>query len=198
MNQAINTDGYVEVGIHELRLRPGTELRILDGKGNMLNHKAQFVAVFAGKSILLSLLLEDSRKIEIRPGDSYHIKGFTGKYDFSFTSSVLNIDDAQFNARLSCPDTVAVKFVRKHLRANVSVPATISATDASNPAAIMVKDLSAGGAGIDSGKTLGSIGDKIMLAIQVEFEKKESESESDIDNQAYHRIRQRFHNRNRI
>jgi len=172
MNQETNTDGYVEVSIQELRLRPGIELKILDGKGKMLGHKAQFVAAFAGKSILIALLVEDIRKIEMRSGDTYLIRGFTGKYDFSFTSSVLQIDDAQFNARLSCPGTVAVKFVRSHLRANLALTASILADGKNTATAIIVKDLSAGGAGIDCSEQLGNIGDKIILALPVEFEKK--------------------------
>ncbi len=172
MNHETNSAGHVEVSIQELRLRPGTELKILDSKGRMLGHKAQFVAVFAGKSILTSLLVNNTKMIEIRAGDSYLIKGFTGKYDFSFTSSVLQLDSAQFNARFSCPDTVAVKFVRSHLRADLELTATVTAKGMSNPTAIIVKDLSIGGAGLVSSEALGNIGDRINLSLQVEFEKK--------------------------
>jgi hypothetical protein len=172
MGSAVNMDEMIEVSIQELRLRPGTELKLLDSKGNMLHHKAQFVAVFSGKSILISLLVEDSKKIEIHAGDTYQIRGFTGKYDFSFTSSVLQIDGAQFNARLSCPGTVAVKFVRSHLRAPLSLEASIIPSGTDNTTPIVIKDLSAGGAGIDSSKPIGGIGDKVTLTLPVEFERK--------------------------
>jgi c-di-GMP-binding flagellar brake protein YcgR len=172
MNHEMSTDDKINVSIPELRLRPGTEMKILDSKGRILSHKAQFVAVFAGKSILISLLVDNTKKIELRAGENYLVRGFTGKYDFSFNSSVLHIDSAQFNARFSCPESVAVKFVRSHLRAAISLEASVSAENKDNATSIIVKDLSAGGAGLDSAQPLGSIGEKIQLTLPVEFEKK--------------------------
>ena len=93
--QQENTDNYVEANLQELRLRPGTELNLKDSKGNVLAHKAQFVALFAGKSALISLLVDDTRKIAMREGEKYTVQGFTGKYDFSFTATALQIDSGQ-------------------------------------------------------------------------------------------------------
>lgn len=172
MNQGTNTEGNVEVSIPELRLRPGTELRMLDSKGSMLPHKAQFIAVFAGKSILVSLKVDDTRKIALREGDSYTFKGFTGMYDFTFTTTVLQLDGAQFNARLSCPASVSVKFVRSHLRVQLTLPGSVKQANLDTPIPIVVSDLSAGGAGLDSKTELGAVGERIQLVLPVEFERK--------------------------
>lgn len=172
MSQDSSSEGNVEVGIQELRLRPGTELKLLDSKGNMLAHKAQFIAVFANKSILVSMMVDNIRKIALREGDTYLVKGFTGKYDFSFSASVLQVDGAQFNARLSCPSSVTVKFVRSHLRVQLSLNTNATVPNLDTPTPIIITDLSAGGAGIDSNAPLGSVGDRIQLALPVEFEKK--------------------------
>lgn len=172
MNQNTTNEGSVEVGMQELRLRPGTELKLLDSKGNMLPHKAQFIAVFAGKSILVSLMVDNTRKIAMHEGDSYLIKGFTGIYDFSFTATVLQLDGGQFNARLSCPAAVAVKFVRSHLRVQLSLSASVVLPNVDTPNPIVVSDLSAGGAGLDSSAPLGAIGERLQLALPVEFERK--------------------------
>lgn len=172
MNQDTTSEGSVEVGIQELRLRPGIELKLLDSKGSMLPHKAQFIAVFAGKSILVSLMVDDTRKIFLHEGDSYLIKGFTGIYDFSFTTTVLQLDGGQFNARLSCPAAVAVKFVRSHLRVQLSLSASVLLPNVDTPNPIVVSDLSAGGAGLDSSAPLGAIGERLQLALPIEFERK--------------------------
>lgn len=166
----MNTDGYVEVGIQELRMRPGTELKILDNNGRLLNHKSQFVAVFSGKSMLISLLVDNPRKIDVNVGESYNINVFNGKYEFSFTANALQVNEAQFNALLSCPDTVTVKFVRKHLRAKLSLPATISSSETNT--AVIITDLSGSGAGINSAQAIGNIGDRANLALQIEVEKR--------------------------
>jgi hypothetical protein len=172
MGQDTSSEDQVEVSIQELRLRPGTELKLLDSKGNMLAHKAQFIAVFAGKSMLISMMVDDARKIALREGDAYLVKGFTGKYDFSFFASVLQVDGAQFNARLSCPNQVSVKFVRSHLRVQLSLNTSATLPNVETPAPIIITDLSAGGAGIDSASQLGGVGERIQLALPVEFEKK--------------------------
>lgn len=170
LNREANENGFVEVGIQELRMRPGTELKIQDGKGKPLNHACQFVAAFSSKNMLISLLVDNPRKIDIRAGENYQVNVFNGKYEFSFTAGVLQINEAQFNALLSCPELIKVKFVRNHLRVVVALPATISFSGSNSP--IIVNNLSSSGAGINSAKSLGNVGDKINLALQVEFEKK--------------------------
>lgn len=174
LRQQENTDNYVEASLQELRLRPGTELELMDSKGNMLSHKAQFVALFAGKSALISLLVDNTRKISLREGDSYTIKGFSGKYDFSFTSTVLQLDGAQFNARLSCPDSVSVKFVRSHFRVQLALPASATLPGMDTPTSITINDLSVRGASILSSTPLGAVGERLQLMLPVEFDKKKS------------------------
>lgn len=172
MNQNTSSENYVEATLQELRLRPGTELKLLDNKGNMLAHKAQFIAVFAGKSMLVSMMVDKVREIAVREGDTYLIKGFTGQYDFSFSATALQVDSAQFNARLSCPSLVSVKFVRSHLRVQLSLNTSATLPNTDTPTPIVITDLSAGGAGIDSNGPLGSVGDRIQLTLPVEFERK--------------------------
>ncbi len=170
MMQNVNTKTNLEVAIQELRLRPGTELTLLDSKGNALPHKAQFIAVFVGKSILVSMLVDDIRKIALHEGETYQVKGFTGIYDFSFGATVLQVDQAQFNARLTCPNSVFVIFVRSHLRVQISLPSNVMLENVATP--IIINDLSAGGASLDSKVPLGTIGDRIQMTLPVEFEKK--------------------------
>lgn len=172
MSQGTNTEEYVDADLPELRLRPGTELKLLDSKGNLLEHKAQFIAVFAGKSILVSLIVDSARKIALREGENYLVRGFTGKYDFSFNSSVLQLDNAQLNARMSCPHTVKVKFVRSHLRVQLNLPGNVTLPNMDTPTPIVIADISTGGAGLDSTIPLGAVGERIQLALPVEFEKK--------------------------
>lgn len=170
----IQESGSIQVGIQELRLRPGCELKLFDNKGNMLAHRAQFIAVFGGKSLLISMMVDSSRKIALREGDTYQVKGFTGIYDFSFNASVLQVDGAQFNARLSSPDSVTVKFVRSHLRVQVNLPSKGKLTNQDHPTALLVTDLSVGGVGVESASPLGNVGERITLELPMEFEKKKT------------------------
>lgn len=158
----------------------------------MLRHKAQFIAAFAGKSVLISLLVENSSKIELVPGANYRFIGFTGIYDFSFNASVLQLEGAQLGARMSYPDVVRVKFVyhqaqpnldatdraaldnhnmRTHLRAGIIIPSTV-ATDQESAAPVIIRDLSASGACLDVGALPVKVGESIKLLTPVEYNRK--------------------------
>jgi len=171
MNQSTTseTNIEVEVSLQELRLKPGTELIMIDSKAKPLPHKTQFVAIFVGKSLLVTLMVDDTNKIAMREGENYLIKGFTGKYDFSFYSDVLQVDKSQFNARMSCPLSVSVKLVRNQLRAGLSLSTSI--TNKSVTSTVVVTDLSPGGAGIFSKVPLGTIGELLQMKVPVVFEK---------------------------
>lgn len=170
MSQETKSETHVKVPLQELRLRPGTEMMILDSKNKMLPHKAQFIAIFAGRSILVSVLVDDINKIALNEGETYLFKGFTGIYDFSFTASVLKVDKSQFNARLSCPETVSIIIVRSNLRVRLAM--ATSAVKDSNTSAIVINDLSAGGAGFNSAAPVGAVGERIQISLPIEFEKK--------------------------
>lgn len=170
MNQEAKTEASVEVTPQELRLRPGTELTIRDSTYAALSHKAQFIATFPGKSILISLLVNNTLKIALHEGEEYVFKGFTGKYDFSFKASVLQIDKAQFNARISYPERITVKLVRKHIRVELTLATKALVKDVSTP--VVMSDLSTEGACVNSKISLGAIGERFQLTLPVEFDKK--------------------------
>lgn len=172
MNQDSNTETNLEIALQELRLRPGTEMTVVDSKGKELSHKTQFIAVFVGKSILVSLKVDSTPKIALREGEQYHFGGFTGKYDFSFSASVLQVDKAQFNARLTCPASVSVKLVRNNLRVKLALASQVMQGNIATP--IVINDLSASGACLNSQIPLGKVGDRFNLTLPVDFEKKKN------------------------
>lgn len=172
--QDSNTDGSVTVSLQQLRIKPGLELTLLDKSGRILNHKAQFVAALEN-GVLLTFPMDAPEQIELRAGESYHISGFTGKFNFTFTSKAIKVDHRQFNALVSHPASAAAHFVRKNLRAELMLPATILSAGSKNPAPVVVNNLSIAGAGIDSSEPLGEIGDEVTLLLQVKFEKKKED-----------------------
>ena len=170
MNAETKSETHIKIPLQDLRLRPGTEMTIVDSKNKTLAHEAQFITVFPGRSVLVSLLVDDIKKIVLHENETYTFKGFTGIYDFAFTAKVLKVDGGQFNARLTCPDIVSIIIIRSNIRAKVSLAANAIKDNATTPVA--VQDLSAGGAGISAQNALGSVGDRIQVVLPVIFEKK--------------------------
>ncbi len=166
-----NTDGSVKVDLAQLRLKPGLELTILDKLGRILNDEAQFMAALPGKGVLISLLPDRAENIEMRAGEDYYISGFTGKFSFTFTTTVLRVDRMQFTALVSCPDSAVAHFVRKHLRTKLNLPATISVGGKSATPAV-ISNLSVAGAGLDTSAAFGACGDQVTLTLQVMFERR--------------------------
>ncbi len=172
--QHSNTDGSVTVSLQQLRIKPGLELTLLDKSGRILSHKAQFVAAFEN-GVLLTFPMDDHEQIEMRTGESYHFSGFTGKFNFTFTSEAIRVDHRQFNALVSHPPLAAAHFVRKNLRAELMLPATILSAGGNHPVPVVISNLSIAGAGIDSSEPLGEIGDEVTLLLQVKFERKKED-----------------------
>lgn len=169
-----HTDGSVAARIEQLRLKPGLELTAMDKSGRILGHKAQFVAVFAGKGVLVSLLADHSENIEMHAGEEYYVSGFTGKFSFTFTASAISVNHRQFTAMISVPASVAAHFVRKNMGAEITLPATVLPTGSTAPVPVTISNLSVGGAGLDSNTVIGVTGDIITLSFQATFERRKS------------------------
>ncbi len=166
-------DDYVdhfEVGFEQFRLRPGLELEVHDESGKPLEHHAQFVMAYPGKGVLVSLRVNDPGRIGLQPGVRYQLSGFNGKFDFSFTSEAQKVDRAQFTALLAAPATVTIRFVRRHHRAALALPAAVFSRGAAGSNPVTIRNLSMGGAGVSSVQPLGAVGDAVTLRLRVTFE----------------------------
>ncbi len=166
-------DDYVdhfEVGFEQFRLRPGLELEVHDESGRPLEHHAQFVMAYPGKGVLVSLRVNDPDRIAMQPGVRYQLSGFNGKFDFSFTAEAQKVDRAQFTALLAAPATVTIRFVRRHHRTALALPAAVSTRSAAGASPVTIRNLSMGGAGVSSVQPLGATGDSVTLRLQITFE----------------------------
>ncbi len=166
-----NDEDHFDIGFEQFKLRPGLELEVHDSAGHPLEHKAQFVMSFPGKGVLISLRVNDSASIAMKAGERYKISGFNGKFDFSFTSEAAKVDRSQFTALLVSPDTVAIHFVRRHQRTSLALPAAVT-VNGKDTFPVTIRNLSLGGAGVDSVKPLGAVGAKVNLLLQITFDNK--------------------------
>ncbi len=175
MKPYIDEGDHFDIGFEQFRLRPGLELEIHDAAGKQLDHTAQFVMAHTGKDVLLSIPANDPAKIAMQESASYQISGFNGKFDFAFTAQALKVDRTQFTVLLAAPATVTIRFVRRHQRTGIALAASVSVPGQGSPVPVTVRNLSMGGAGIDSVKPLGAKGGSLKLHFQITFDNRKED-----------------------
>ncbi len=167
-----NDEDHFDIGFEQFRLRPGLELEVHDAAGAPLAHRAQFVSAIPGEGVLISIAASDAAKIAMQPGERYRLSGFNGRFDFSFSVPALKVDRTQFTALLALPTTIAISFVRKHQRAALALPATVTFAGKRGPVPVTVRNLSLGGASLDSVELLGAKGAAVTLQLHITFDNK--------------------------
>jgi hypothetical protein len=150
-------------------LNLGAQLQIEQLNGTGQKFAAKFIGCIKGNSILISLPIVKELAILISQKHSYVIRGFNGKHAYAFTSRIIHTCSQPVPyAHFSYPLAVEGKIVRKALRVNVELPASVTSTKGEFPVTMM--DLSAKGSMIKSPQAVGEISDMIDVQFDVAFE----------------------------
>ncbi len=159
-----------------LGLRTGMALqtrRLVEGASKK---EAQFFGAIEGKGVMVGPLGPDGVKTELDEGEICVVRGFTGQYEFSFLSKVLQTFQKPFAyALLAYPAQVDATLVRQSMRTKTSWPTTVHVppkngqADAGPQDATLV-DISLQGAMIKTDSALGTVGDTITVGIAITFD----------------------------
>ena len=160
---------FNQVSLKTLKLRPGMFLQSQRMEKNSPNYEAQFLGVIDEKCLMVVPVGTFSIKTGMKAGETFIIRGFTGQYDFYFTSKVIQAFDFTFRepafayAVLSFPDSVEARKVRNAVRIRTSLPATLTGIASQVAQPVTILDLSADGALVRSDDSAGAIGDTVSL-----------------------------------
>lgn len=166
-SQDAETDTVQRLPLKALGLRSGMALqtrRLVEGTSKT---EAQFFGAIEGKGVMVGPASTDAEQTGLTPGDVCIVRGFTGQFEFSFLSKVLQTFEKPFAyALLAYPAQVDAKQVRQSLRTKVAWPAAVrlEASTAFEPVALV--DLSLHGAMVRSAMPLGSVGDAMTLELR--------------------------------
>lgn len=176
LHRAADDEDHFDIGFEQIKLKSGLELEIQDGAtGRLLDCKALFVLSHARKSVLIAFRPEGSAKVTLEVGKRYRVSGFSGKFDFAFSAKALKVDLEQSTVLLAAPAAVTIRFVRKHKRADLTLPAWVLQSGNERPIQVTIRNLSLGGAAFSSVKPLGASGDSITLRFGIVFENKKED-----------------------
>jgi hypothetical protein len=124
-------DTVLRLPLKALGLRSGMALqtrRLVEGTSKT---EAQFFGAIEGKGIMVGPAGSGATQTGLAPGEVCVVRGFTGQYEFSFVSKVLQTFEKPFAyALLVYPALVDAKQVRQSLRTKVAWPARVLAPGA--------------------------------------------------------------------
>ncbi len=177
MSQSDNASAAVSrLPLKALGLRAGMALqtrRLVEGASKK---ESQYFGAIESKGVMVGPLGPDGVKTELEEGEVCVVRGFTGQYEFSFISKVLQTFQKPFAyALLAYPNQVDATLVRQSMRTKTSWPTRVLApvkVDASEGGAITVElvDISLHGAMIRADAPLAAVGGKLDVFIDIVFE----------------------------
>ena len=164
---------YSQVSLRNLKLRPGMFVQA-DGVGEeSRNYETQYLGVIEGKCLMVVPVGLLGLKFGMTAGETYLMHGFTGQYDFRFTSTVIQAFDFTFRspayayAVLSFPEAIEARKVRNSMRIRTSLQASATPHGAFAPNSVTLIDLSVDGGLVSSPSTLGATGDLVRLDFSI-------------------------------
>lgn len=169
-------DTVLRMPLKALALRSGMALqtrRLVEGTSKK---EAQYFGAIEGKGVMVGPHSSDATQTGMETGEVCVVRGFTGQYEFSFISKVLQTFEKPFAyALLAYPAQVDAKRVRQSLRTKVSWPTSarpLADATGSGASAQLVDlvDLSTDGAMVRTDLVLGAVGKYVELVIDLEVE----------------------------
>jgi c-di-GMP-binding flagellar brake protein YcgR len=159
-----------------LGLRTGMALQTRRLKEGASKKESQFFGAIEGKGVMVGPMGSDAVQTGLEEGEVCVVRGFTGQYEFSFLSKVLQTFEKPFAyALLAYPTLVDAHLVRKSMRIRTSWPTSVQLTGDAKEIDVTLIDMSASGAMIKAPSSLAALGDVIQINIAVIIDNAPSE-----------------------
>lgn len=159
--------------LEDIRLLPGDALQIqplASGLGERL--AVRVVGMLRPVSLLVTAPAADGRLVPVREQQPFLVRAVSSLNVCAFRTVVLKVQHAPFPyLHLDYPESVKLMRIRKAIRAKVQMDAAIHESDGGPPlAAGRILDISAGGARVQSGVSLGEKGRKVFMSFTVRLD----------------------------
>ncbi len=180
MNQNLVPDKeVVKLPLKNLGLRSGMTIQTRKLGAGAEKKERQFFGAIEGKGVMVSNINADRGDVEFAVGDSCLVSGFTGQFEFTFLTRVIQTFDKPFvYALLEYPALSDARRVRQSMRVQTSLPATVRITedpDLSDDSHVTVMDISDTGAMIKAPSEYGGIDQHIYLTISTDVDGENTE-----------------------
>lgn len=169
-------DEVTRLPLRALGLRTGMALqtrRLVEGASKK---ESQFFGAIEGKGVMVGPASSDSEQTGLEPGEVCVVRGFTGQYEYSFLSKVLQTFEKPFAyALLAYPAQVDAKLVRQSMRTRTSWPTRVVAVDGAADGLPLdltasLVDISLSGAMIKVSSPIAAVGKMVQLEMSIHIE----------------------------
>jgi hypothetical protein len=160
-----------QLSLRSLGLKPGMAMQTKRLVAGATKVESQYFGAIEGKGVMVGPLGSEGAKTELVEGEVCVVRGFTGQYEYSFLSKVLQTFEKPFAyALLAYPAKVDAKLVRQSMRTKCSWPTTVLAPPPvgdGKTISVDLIDLSVSGAMIKAATSVAAIGSNIKLTMSV-------------------------------
>jgi c-di-GMP-binding flagellar brake protein YcgR len=161
----------VRLPLRALGLRTGMAMqtrRLVEGASKK---ESQFFGAIEGKGVMVGPFSSDAVQTGLEEGEVCVVRGFTGQYEFSFLSKVLQTFEKPFAyALLAYPAQVDAHLVRQSMRVKTNCPTQVVVPGSGEVLDVELVDISMSGAMIKSPMALATIGECLGIVLHVLFE----------------------------
>ena len=156
--------------LKQLGLRAGMALqtrRLVEGTSKQ---ESPDIGAIESKGVMVGPIGADAEQTGLTAGEVCVVRGFTGQYEFSFLSKVLQTFEKPFvYALLAYPAMVDAQLVRQSMRVRMHWPTVVSTAQQVQTAATLI-DLSTAGAMLTTPEPIGAVGEEVTLRMQLDVE----------------------------
>ena len=156
--------------LKQLGLRAGMALqtrRLVEGTSKK---ESQYIGAIESKGVMVGPIGADAEQTGLTEGEVCIVRGFTGQYEFSFLSKVLQTFEKPFvYALLAYPALVDARLVRQSMRVRMNWPTRITAPGQGTVDANLV-DLSTAGAMVTTAQPLVGVGEMLALELALKVD----------------------------
>ena len=162
---------HVRASFTSLDLKPGMAMqtqRLIEGAHKQ---ESQYFGVIAGQGVMVRPVGETTPRSLLSPGDICMVRGFSGRYEYSFLSEVLqSAQEPCTYAVLSHPPYVEARTVRQSLRAKAAWPTRVKPAGAARWNVVEMVDIGTGGAMVQSESLKAQVGSQVDVQLQLMVE----------------------------
>lgn len=165
MSEDRASDTTTRIPLKQLGLRAGMALqtrRLVEGTSKK---ESQYIGAIESKGVMVGPIGADAEQTGLTEGEVCIVRGFTGQYEFSFLSKVLQTFEKPFvYALLAYPALVDARLVRQSMRVKMRWPTRVTPLGQNTVDASLV-DLSSAGAMVTTAQPLASVGELLALEL---------------------------------
>lgn len=159
----------VIVGMDDVRWYVGETLYLQQFDNPSIRYTVRLIGFVKNKTVFVTAPMVDGKFEFIRDGQTFVVRAFSGKKAYAFVAAaVKSVHSPHPYLHLSFPKEVRCTVVRRGVRAQVKIIASVSLGDAGRVGAAVLNDLSMGGTSGTLKQVLGQKGEEGLIKFKVQ------------------------------